>query len=65
MDIPRARQSDSSLLTVNDLARLLRVPRGTIYAWRTRGEGPKGLRIGRHVRFRLEDVEAWLRTRED
>lgn len=53
------------LLSVDDVARMLGVPRATLYAWRYRGQGPKALRIGRHLRFRPEDVETWLRSRED
>ncbi|ADP79352.1 helix-turn-helix transcriptional regulator [Pseudofrankia inefficax] len=53
------------LWTVGDLAEYLGVPVNTIYKWRTTGEGPTGLRIGRHVRYRREDVTAWLATRAD
>ena len=48
------------LLSVAELAEYLAVPEKTIYAWRYRGTGPRGLRIGRHLRFRWFDVEAWL-----
>ena len=48
------------LLTVEDLAEYLNVPIATIYAWRYRGKGPKGFRVGRHLRFREGDVERWL-----
>jgi excisionase family DNA binding protein len=53
------------LLTVDDLARLLRVPKATIYRWRTTGDGPRGYVIGRYVRFRRAEVEAWLEERAD
>ncbi|WP_394276433.1 helix-turn-helix transcriptional regulator [Luteococcus sp.] len=53
------------LLTIEDLARLLGVPVPTIYAWRYRGEGPRGYKVGRHVRFRLAEVNAWLEGRAD
>jgi excisionase family DNA binding protein len=53
------------LLTVDDLARLLRVPKATIYRWRTTGDGPRGYTIGRYVRFRRAEVEAWLEERAD
>jgi len=49
------------LLTVEDLAEYLNVPIATIYAWRYRGKGPRGFRVGRHLRFREGDVEEWLR----
>jgi len=31
----------------------------TLRNWRVRGEGPKFLKIGRLVRYRLSDVLAW------
>lgn len=46
-----------------DLAQYLGVPVATVYTWRTRGGGPPGMRVGRHVRYRPQDVEAWLRGR--
>ena len=51
------------LLTIRELAVYLDVPVKTLYAWRYRGEGPIGFRIGRHVRYRWSDVEAWIRER--
>ncbi|MGH9167369.1 MAG: helix-turn-helix domain-containing protein [Acidimicrobiia bacterium] len=48
------------LLTVKELADYLGVPVATIYAWRYRGEGPPGFRVGRHLRFRQGDVEQWI-----
>lgn len=42
------------------VAEHLGVPVSTLYQWRTRGVGPRGIRVGRHVRYRWEDIEAWL-----
>lgn len=50
---------------IEQLARELGVPVRTIYAWRTRNGGPRGATFGKHVRFRREDVEAWIATRLD
>lgn len=47
------------------LAQFLRVPLGTVYRWRQHGEGPRGYRVGRHVRYRLSEVEAWLERQAD
>jgi len=47
------------------LATFLGVPVATIYAWRQKGYGPKGIRIGRHVRYRKEDVDTWVCRQED
>ena len=48
------------LLTVNEVADYLQIPVGTLYRWRTNGEGPPAIRAGKHLRYRLEQVDAWL-----
>lgn len=42
-----------------DLSARWDVPVKTIYTWRTTGYGPRGFRVGKYLRYRLEDVEAW------
>jgi excisionase family DNA binding protein len=51
------------LLSVEELAAYLDIPVATIYAWRYRRQGPPGFRVGRHLRFRREDVERWISER--
>ena len=53
------------LMTLTELSELLGVPMSTLYAWRYRGEGPAGYRIGRHVRYRRSVVEAWIEAQAD
>jgi excisionase family DNA binding protein len=48
------------LLTTEELALLLQVPRATIYRWRYYGVGPPAARVGRHLRWDPADLEAWL-----
>jgi excisionase family DNA binding protein len=48
------------LLTIDDLADCLGVPKGTLYQWRTKGYGPTGIRVGKYVRYRPDDVENWI-----
>ncbi len=48
------------LLSVQELADYLEVPVKTIYTWRHRNTGPRGFRVGKHLRFRWHDIEAWL-----
>lgn len=50
----------AKLWTVQELADFLDVPVRTIYAWRSQGYGPKGKKVGRHVRFDPADVESWF-----
>ncbi|MDE0571814.1 helix-turn-helix domain-containing protein [Demequina sp. B12] len=55
-----ARADRGPLLDVHEVADLLGVPVATLYVWRTRGQGPRGFRLGRHLRYRPSDVDAWI-----
>lgn len=48
------------LWSVQDLADYLGVPLQTVYQWRKKGYGPRGVKVGKHVRFRPAEVERWL-----
>ena len=48
------------LLSTDELAEYLGVPVKTIYEWRVAGQGPCAFRIGRHLKFAVSDVQAWL-----
>lgn len=48
------------LLDIDEVAAYLRIPKNTLYKWRVKGEGPRAIRFGKHLRFRRRDVEAWL-----
>ena len=52
-----------NLWSPKQVAEYLGVPVQTIYQWRTHGYGPPGTRIGKHVRYRPADVEAWVAKR--
>lgn len=58
----------SPLLTIDQAARYLAIPKATLYTWRTRraGYGPPAHKVGGCLRYRLEDLDAWLLAhRED
>jgi len=40
------------------------VPVSTLYQWRYKGIGPKSRRVGRHLRYRPEDVRAWVEEQD-
>ncbi len=48
------------LVTPGQLADYLGLPVATLYAWRYHGDGPPGFRVGRHLRYRWSDIEAWI-----
>jgi excisionase family DNA binding protein len=52
------------LLTVHDLAVYLGVPPTTLYQWRYRREGPRGFRVGRHIRYQWTDVAEWIENQK-
>lgn len=67
---PRSSQgsppSPEPLLDVPSLASFLGVSPKTVYRWQEHSEGPPAIRLGgRLLRWRREDVDAWLEERRD
>ena len=56
---------EDKLMTVEELAEYLAVPVQTVYRWRHRGYGPRGIKVGRYIRFRRADVETWLNSQAE
>lgn len=59
----RAPQTDTrlpELLTIDDVARVLRTSRGAVYAMVARGQLPGLTRIGRRVLIRADSLLDWL-----
>lgn len=48
------------LATPDELAAYLGVSKATIYQWSSRGGAFPLFRVGRHLRARWSDVDAWL-----
>src|SRR5215207_271035 len=58
-------QAGDKLMSLTDVSEMLGIPVHTLYRWRHKGDGPVGYRVGRHVRYRREAVEAGLGQRAD
>ncbi|GAA0443651.1 helix-turn-helix domain-containing protein [Streptomyces olivaceiscleroticus] len=58
-------QDRRPLANPEELSDFLGVPVKTLYQWRHRGIGPKGTKVGRHIRYRWKEVEAWLDSQTD
>ena len=56
-ELPHA---DDELMTLKEVATLVRVPEATLRYWRHLRTGPRGFRIGRSVRYWRNDVMHWL-----
>ncbi|MYU50735.1 helix-turn-helix domain-containing protein [Streptomyces sp. SID7805] len=48
------------MATPEEVAVYLGVPVKTLYQWRHRRIGPNALKVGRHLRYRWTEVDAWL-----
>ena len=55
---------DEKLLNTKELASYLGVAVSTLLLYRAEGTGPRYIKMGRLVRYRVDDVEAWLAERD-
>ncbi|MEV4965650.1 helix-turn-helix domain-containing protein [Streptomyces sp. NPDC024062] len=54
----------SRYLTPDDLVEMFELSSvETVYQWRRKRTGPRGFRVGRHLRFDPNDVRAWVDSR--
>lgn len=52
-----------TLLNTQQAAAFLTLAPITLAEWRLTGKGPRFSKIGRSVRYRLDDLKAWLESR--
>lgn len=55
----------SAYMTPEEVAEFYRIPVGTLYGWRYKGTGPKVSKMGRHLRYKRSDVEAWAEQQSE
>ncbi len=56
----RDAHAGGDMLTINEVAKLVRAPVATLRYWRHLGCGPRSFKVGRHVRYWRADVILWL-----
>lgn len=54
--------ASSDLIDEPALAARLGVSRSTLQSWRYAGRGPRFIKLGRMIRYRTADVDAYLRA---
>lgn len=54
------RHLPDPLMTIDEVSAFIRKPKKTLYVWRGNGKGPRAMKLGGDLRYRLSDVEAWL-----
>ena len=58
---------NQNLLTINELAERLKVPKSWLYS-KTRETGPDAiprLKVGKYLRFYFDEVMAWIQKKQD
>lgn len=53
------KKSMSEILTIDELAAYLRIPKSTLYKLAREGKVPSN-KIGRHWRFQKRSIDRWL-----
>jgi excisionase family DNA binding protein len=53
------------LLSIEEVAEYLDVPVATVRTWRANKSGPRGIRVGKRLRYRPSEIELWLELRSD
>ena len=53
---------EHAILTIDQAAAYLSIPKATLYTWRTRrvGFGPPAVKLGGCLRYRRTDLDAWV-----
>lgn len=59
---PSTQAAQPNFLTTAEVALLLRRPESTLRYWRAKGDGPRGIRIGKQYLYPENNVTAWLRS---
>ncbi|MGP8242906.1 MAG: helix-turn-helix transcriptional regulator [Bryobacteraceae bacterium] len=58
-----ANSTLEALLNEHDVARITGLSVASVRRWRLLRQGPKYLKIGAAVRYKTEDISAWLESR--
>lgn len=59
--VPFHQRHDEELLTLSDVAEILKTPENTLRWWRQIGKGPQFFKIGRRLVTTVGDVRQFMR----
>jgi len=57
-----SNQREDDLVTLAEVAEILRVPVNTVRWWRHQGTGPRFFKLGRHLVTTHGDLRRWIST---
>jgi predicted DNA-binding transcriptional regulator AlpA len=52
--------TDPELMTVKDVATLTKIKPATLHLWYREGRGPRAMKLGKALRYRRQDVDAFM-----
>ena len=55
----QVKGSKPSHMTTREAADFLGFTAGTLRVWRSQGKGPSYYKVGRMIRYEVDDLEAW------
>ena len=62
MRTPDPKSQPTQLLNETETSKLLSVSKKTLQSWRWRRTGPSFLKLGGAIRYRLEDIQAYMES---
>ena len=64
LEIERLRRirNELGIISEEDLAFTLVLAKATLQTWRSRGFGPRYVKVGKRVMYKTDDVKSWLET---
>lgn len=48
------------LISPDEVSERLQVPVATLYRWRSTNYGPPAIKVGKHLRYRQSDIDAFI-----
>ncbi len=60
---PKTHQAEE-ILTLDDVANLLKVPVATLRKWRVARTGPAAFRLGKYVRYKRSSIDQFIAEQE-
>lgn len=61
-DAPFHERHDDELLTLEDVAQILKTSEHTVRWWRQQGTGPEFFKIGKRLYIHVGDLRSWIRA---
>ena len=62
MSITTSSNLETAMMTIDQAAEYLAIPKATLYTWRTRrvGFGPRAVKMGACLHYRRVDLDMWI-----